>query len=443
MNEPRYVRLLLGTVVLLAAGLYCLPVQGQTDARRDDMEFAEAVGRDNPFAALVQAKPVEPNNITGPAPTVPDTLEQRPELFIETIALKFLDAKTLLSVLTNMSSEYGNIAVNAKTNSLTICDTRERLEKILGEIKKADKTPPQIMIEAVICEVQLDNDTEIGINWDILSDKLYDVSYRQKLGSRLKMVSATSDNLAETTAFDTISDTGIEGGYFALISGTIRHTVHLLQEKKNVEILASPRVMVVSGSSASIETVTELPYREVTETSAGGSLSSTDFKLVGVKLNVTPVVTEEGDILVTVQPEQSVNTGQFGTTSEIPIIDTRKAKTTLLLKDGQVVVVGGLRRKEITDQVNQVPILGDLPLVGALFRNTEKSVTTSELLVFLSPHIYKGQPPTEEEMEKFDRATQASLITTTDQKPGEEAKPKDLFSRVAESPLKPAAAPRR
>jgi type IV pilus assembly protein PilQ len=175
-----------------------------------------------------------------------------------------------------------------------------------------------------------------------------------------------------------------------------------LQEKRDVEILASPRVMVVSGESASIETVTELPYREVTQTSEGGELSATEFKKVGVKLNVTAILTDDDYILVTLEPEQSVDTGQFGTTSEIPIIDTRKAKTTLLLRDGQVVIMGGLRKKETTHQVSQIPVLGDVPLVGPLFRNSKDVVKNSELLVFMSPHIYKGNELTDKQIKRFE-----------------------------------------
>lgn len=161
--------------------------------------------------------------------------------------------------------------------------------------------------------------------------------------------------------------------------------------------------MVVSGQAASIETVTELPYQELMQTSGGGELSATQFKKVGVKLNVTATLTDDDYILVTVEPEQSVDTGKFGTaSSKVPIIDTRKAKTTLLLKDGQVVIMGGLRKKETTNQISQVPLLGNLPLIGILFRNTQEIVKNSELLVFLSPHIYKGEPLSEEQMAKFE-----------------------------------------
>jgi type II secretory pathway component GspD/PulD (secretin) len=277
-----------------------------------------------------------------------------------------------------------------------VCDTKEQLEKILSEIKKADKMPQQIMVEVVIVDVQLSDDTEIGVNWDILSDKVYDIGYRQNFTTRLGSTIENAANIGNATAFNT---TGL-GGDFSVISGSIRNVVSMLQQKKDVEILASPRVMVVSGKTASIEAVRELPYNEITDTSGGGSLSSTEFKKVGVTLNVTATLTDENLIFLNVSSEQNVVVGESVT--EVPIIDTRNARSEVLLQDGQVVIMGGLRRKELTKQISQIPILGDIPLIGFIFKYTNTVVNNTELIVFLSPHIYKEQEPIPEDaMEKY------------------------------------------
>ncbi|GAG18699.1 unnamed protein product, partial [marine sediment metagenome] len=262
----------------------------------------------------------------------------------------------------SMSSEYGSISIDTKSNSLIVCDTKDNLPKILAAIRRADKNPEQIMIEVVILDVQLDDDTEIGINWDILSDETYDIGYRQNFTTRLGSTIESAANIANATAFNT---TGLAGN-FSVISGTIRNVVHLIQQKREIEILASPRVMMVSGQSAIIEAVDEIPYQEESSTAAGGLLTYTEFKLVGVKLQVSATLTDGNDILLTVDAEQSV---QVGTTTP-PRVDTRKAKTSLLLRDGQIVVLGGLRRQEKTKEVDQIPILGDIPLLGLLFKST-------------------------------------------------------------------------
>ena len=324
----------------------------------------------------------------------------RQTMFVETRTLKFLKAESLKTTLESMLSQYGSITVDSGTNSLIICDTRGSLEKIVAEIGNADKTPQQIMVEVVIVDVQLSDDTEIGINWDILSDKNYGIKYRQSFTTRLGSTIEDEDTIGNASAFNTIGGTG---GDFSVISGTIRNVVALLQQKKDVEILASPRVMVVSGKTASIEAIRELPYNEIKDTAAGGvgALTSTEFKEVGVKLNVTATRTEDNLIFLIVDSEQNVVVGESAT--EVPIIDTRKTKSELLLKDGQVVVMGGLRRKEKTKQTNQVPILGDIPLIGLLFKYTNTVVNNTELIVFLSPHVYKeGEPIPEDAMAKFN-----------------------------------------
>jgi len=330
-----------------------------------------------------------------------------PELAIETVTMKFLDAKGLKTIVEGLSSRHGSVSADTQSNSLLIRDTKDNLVRILAEIREADKTPSQIMIEVVIVDVQLNDDTEIGINWDILSDRNYNVGYRQSVGftSRLSSTAETAATKGTATAFVT---TGT-GGDFTIISGTIRNVIHMLQQKKDIEILASPRVMVLSGKTATIKAVEEIPYNEITDTSEGGSLSSTEFKEVGVTLQVGAMLTDDSLIHLTVDSEQNVETAASDT--GVPVVDTRNAKTELLLEDGQVVIFGGLRRKEIKKQVEQVPLLGDLPLIGFLFKSTSNVVKNSELIVFLSPRIYKGRPVGDAEMAKYNEITKRPLLS--------------------------------
>jgi len=320
------------------------------------------------------------------------------QIFVETANLKFLDAESLMESLQRMLSPYGSVTVNKSTNSLIISDTREKLSRILSEIERADKTPRQIMIEVVIVDVQLSDGTEIGINWDVLSNTNYDIGYRQNFTTRLGSTIENITNIGNASAFNT---TGL-GGDFSVISGTIRNVVGMLQQKRNVEILASPRAMMVSGQSASIKAVEEIPYSEVSDTAAGGAgaLTSTEFKEVGITLEVSGTITDGNNIFLTLDAQQSVQTGE--STTGVPVVDAREIDTSLMLKDGQIIVIGGLRRQEKIKQVNQIPILGDIPLLGFLFRYTNTVLNNTELIVFVSPHIYKeGEPIPEDAMAKF------------------------------------------
>jgi type II secretory pathway component HofQ len=247
MIESRYIIKIILCFTMIAV---CPPNAG-AQSQQVDTEQTKTVdiGRDDPFAKLV-------TNKTMPVlPAVSVTAGVRrdvPELFVQTIMLRFLEAKSLKQAIDGMSSEFGTIAINEKNNSLIVCDTKEYLAKIIAGIKKADKTPQQIMIEVVILDVQLNDDTEIGINWDLLSGKRYDVGYRQNFtANRLGSTQENAMTIGDASAFNT---TGL-GGSFSVISGTVRNVVHLIQQKREVEILASPRVMMVSGESASIQAV--------------------------------------------------------------------------------------------------------------------------------------------------------------------------------------------
>jgi len=347
---------------------------------------AADIGRGDPFGDnFGDNSPPQTNVAADVKVNAPDV--NKPPLIVRMVTLKFLNAANLKTAIDKMSSTYGSISVNESTNSLIVCDTEESVNKILIEIQKADLTPKQIMIEVLIIDVQLQNNTEIGVDWDILSSDNKDFSYRQSTvyPDRLSVTAPTTATIDSMTAYQ---NTGL-GAEVAIVTSDIRNVLHLLQEKKNVEIVASPRVLVVSGQKAEIKTVEEIPYQEKTDTSQGGLLTSTQFKEVGVTMEVKASVTDEGKILLTVSPSQSVNTGT--SISGVPVIDTRKASTTLLMDDGQVVVMGGLRRQDTQITKNQVPLLGDLPLIGFIFSNNKKTVTNAELLVLLSPHIYKGE----------------------------------------------------
>ena len=401
MNTWKHAKKVFCYIIFAIAAWYILVQSQPLLAVQND---AIPVGRSNPFAKI--ARPTAPSPVAALLTSL-GSEEEKPDLFMQTVMLKFLDAKSLQQAVTKMSSEYGTVTVNQKNNSLIICDTEEHLASILSEIDKADRTPQQIMIEVVIIDVQLRDENEIGVNWDLFSDKNYDIKYRQNFTNRLGSTIADADTIGNATAFNT---TGI-GGDFSVISGSIRNVVAMLQNKRDVEILASPRAMMVSGESANIKAVEEIPYSEVSDTAAGGAgaITSTKFKEVGVNLQVSGTITDSNNIFLTVDTEQNVMTSESST--GVPVVDTRKASTALLLKDGQIVVIGGLRRQETTKKVDQIPILGDIPLIGLLFKYTNTVINNTELIVFLSPHIYKeGEPIPDDEMSKFKEITERPML---------------------------------
>ena len=391
MLIQKYKKAVVLTVLILISFVFMIYAEDNNEIDIDEIKQV------NPFAQFAGEQ-------------TPDTALQgpKPELFVETVTLKFLNAKSLKTSITNMSSGYGSMEPDAKGNSLIICDTQENLKKILAQIRKADRKPDQIMIEVVLLDVRLNDETEIGISWDMLTTRDHDAVFRQNLGfsatDRLYSTIKSDATVGAATAFNT---NGTGSDLWLLWPGDIRNVIHALQKKNDVEILASPRVMVVSGKEATIEAVEEIPYQEVSHTSEGGTLTSVQFKNVGVKLNVGATLTDDKFILLNVKTEQNFYTGEL---SSVPTVDTRKIESSLLLEDGQILVIGGLRRKETQKQTNQIPILGDLPIVGWAFKATDTVQKNSELLIILSPHIYNGERPTNAEMQKFNEITQRPLL---------------------------------
>jgi type II secretory pathway component GspD/PulD (secretin) len=385
-------------IFTLTTGLYfsAMPCMAETTA-----------GRDDPFAAGAGFGDTAPQS----QPASFNEEHTRPPLFVRTVTLKFLRAANLKSALDKMATEFGSISVDDNTNSLIICDTNDNLQRILAQVNQADQTPKQIMIEVVIVDVELKNDTEIGIDWDLLSTAYKSFGYRQSLifPNRLSIVEPTSETKDNITSYQGVG----QGSEVSIVTHDIRNVIHVLQDKRNVEILASPRVMVLSGQKAEIRTIEEIPYQQITQSTSGGggasAITSTEFKDVGVTMEVKATVTDESKILLDVRPEQSVSTNT--SIGGVPVIDKRGASTTLLMDDGQVVIMGGLRRQETFHVRDQIPLLGDLPIIGIIFSHDRTVVGNSELLVLMSPHIYKNEPLSPEAMAKFNQLKNNPVIT--------------------------------
>jgi len=144
---------------------------------------------------------------------------------------------------------------------------------------------------------------------------------------------------------------------------------------------------VLDNETASFDIVTEEPYVE--RTVSGGTITETvKFKPVGVKLTVTPHVTREGMLRLHILPEFGVLVERVTiSASDVPVVDTRKVDTIALVQDGQTVVLGGMRKKGVSKEKNKIPLLGDLPLLGGLFRFEGEDTAITELVVFITPRI--------------------------------------------------------
>jgi type II secretory pathway component GspD/PulD (secretin) len=165
----------------------------------------------------------------------------------------------------------------------------------------------------------------------------------------------------------------------------LQFALSMLHSDLQSKLLANPRIMVLDHQPANFEIVREVPYTELSQTSAGGNMTSTRFMPVGVKLNVTPHIARDGLIRLEIEPEFSTIVSLD--INGAPTMDTRRAKTTAMVRDGETIVLGGLRKKSTSKGVDKFPLLGDIPIVGGLFRNEHESEVTSELILFITSKI--------------------------------------------------------
>jgi len=198
----------------------------------------------------------------------------------------------------------------------------------------------------------------------------------------------------------------------------------ILHKEVEAKLLANPRVLVLDNEPANFEIVREVPYRELLQVAREDPITYTEFKDVGVRLKVTPHIARDGMIRLHIMPEFGVLVSQNAvsvlTTKDdfgrdvhqnvlgVPTVDTRRADTRAMIKDGQTIVIGGLRKRETSRNITKVPLLGDMPLLGGLFRSETESVKVNELVVFITATIVTEPELSDLEKKQFVQTEFAS-----------------------------------
>ncbi|MCU0665660.1 MAG: secretin and TonB N-terminal domain-containing protein [Candidatus Omnitrophica bacterium] len=291
-------------------------------------------------------------------------------LSLKIISLNFARADEIQKSLTKMLSPRGNIEINASTNSLIISDSQETFPKLEEVISKLDTRIPQVMVETLIVSFKGSNTYRQGVDMTLMSNKHgTDRQYWQyPVGDQNGMAGVMDFSYAKP-----------------ILSGLdLASTLRLFSEDARVNILANPKVMTLDNKEASIEILEQVPYQSQSTTEQG-TVVSTSFKDAGLKILVTPHITKDQFISLAVKGEHSYIAAYV---NNQPQIDARKIETNFMLKDGEVAVIGGLRKKDKTYTVTKVPVLGDIPFIGKiLFSKIVKTDVDNELIIFISPHI--------------------------------------------------------
>lgn len=356
-----------------------------------------------------------------------DITEAHEKMVSRVYRITYADVKEVEVALKKFISQEGSISSNPGTSNIIVTDSEGKINAINSFIEEIDRVTPQILVEAKVYDISSKDNFDLGVQWNAGTATSYGTvptgatlgSGYSSLGNVLYGSDATSDlgsvtNPHTTGAFSGTTDKATATDAllrFGILNEHINIDAALraAQEDIRAKLLASPRIMVLDNQQAEIKIVEEIPYQELTETTGGGNIGTTQFREVGVELRVVPHLTREGLIRLLLNPSFSVKTGDVlsvsggsGTTSPQPIVAKREATTTALIKDGQTVVIGGLKKQDVSQQINKVPFLGNLPLLGMLFKFRGESTINSELVVFITPTVVNSPVLTESEQKYLD-----------------------------------------
>lgn len=292
---------------------------------------------------------------------------------IQVFNLNYAMGEDLNQVITGLLSPIGKSYVikikdkeqRAAREQLIVEDLPPYIERIAQYISQVDIAPRQVIVEAHILQVTLEDSNKHGVNFNQLARISNSRVNIQTLGfaTRTPPVAAMEIQGSDLTGF-----------------------LECLKSTNDTKTLASPRVAVLNGQEAKISVGGKLGYllTTATQTAALQSVSFLDF---GVILTVLPIITEDGRVLLKVSP--TVSTARINPTSKLPDSESTEVTTNVMLRDGQAIVIGGLIKEEKTDNQSKVPYLGDIPLLGRLFRANSLVKERNEIIIALLPRIAK------------------------------------------------------
>ncbi|NMP80997.1 type IV pilus secretin PilQ family protein [Pseudoalteromonas arctica] len=322
-------------------------------------------------------------------------VEDLEPLYSEYIRLNYAKAENFADLLktdrNSIITARGSVSVDQRTNTLLVKDTVKSIENIRRMIETLDIPVQQVVIESRMVTVR-DNVTEdLGVRWGF-SDQGSSVGISGSLEGAEGIYNATSTSNAPSISDRLnvnlpISNPAASIGLHIakLANGTlIDLELSALEEENKGEIIASPRIIAANQQKARIEQGTEIPYTE----SASSGATTVSFKKAVLSLEVTPHITPDNKVILDLIITQDTrgDTVQTGT-GEAVSIDTQEIQTQVLVENGQTVVLGGIFQQQIINTTSKVPILGDIPYVGRLFKTTSEFNEKRELLIFVTPKI--------------------------------------------------------
>ena len=322
-----------------------------------------------------------------------DTSPTGQKVITQVFPLNFVDASSLLPHVKRLLSPQGSVEAYTRkgednSNLLVVRDFPEVLEKVEQVVTSLDKPIPQIMIESRIMEVSLEDEKQIGISWEYMIEDV-EPSREESYTTSVRLL----PDIAEGTFLDYWRYNVLSEERYSLL-------LQLLETSTDAKVLSQPRVATMENQEAEIVVGTTYPIPTYSYNTERGTWEVTGYEEinVGVTLRVTPRIQEGGKrVILKVSPEVSeiidwvyrtfaTPEGQVKV-KERPVTSTRKASTIVSVPDGYTMVIGGLIKESLITKESKVPVLGDIPLLGFLFRKHNPAEEKRDLLIFVTPRV--------------------------------------------------------
>lgn len=319
------------------------------------------------------------------------SLQEETGLSSYIVDLKFADASEVKDALRGLTDK---IEVDRGGNRLIVVTSPRIIAEIEEIVADLDKPARQVMLEARIVEVSTEDFKRLGIDWDLLSRQGFmfvEGNYDSLQGGE------SSDQIRGLKIFPNTPGTSdiFKLGNFSRVAQVYRVAMDLAIRNGNARVLANPKIATLNGREANMLVGSRIPFVISGTIFAGGGAATSQQvqrEEVGVKLSITPLINADGYITTVIKPEVSSVVGFKGQNEELPVVATRQATTTVRLKDGGSVIIGGLLSEERTTSISKLPILGDIPGLGLLFQHRNSTVAKKDLVIEVTPRILPEQP---------------------------------------------------
>ncbi|WP_444918806.1 type IV pilus secretin PilQ [Microbulbifer sp. JMSA003] len=291
-------------------------------------------------------------------------------------------------------SSRGSAIVDERTNTIILTDTEEKIAQFRELIEVIDIPIRQVMIEARIVNANSDFQRELGVKWDFVNGTEINDSTYGTAGGGVSLDEDPLGNLAVTDYDPLMVDLGVSNPVGSIAYAILKNDFYLglelsaLEDTGMAEIVSQPKVVTGDKQEAIIQSGVEIPYQETTSSGA----ASITFREAVLELNVTPQITPDNNIIMSLNIEQNsigeyVSVGQ----GEVPSINVNTLTTKVLVRNGETIVLGGIFESTAVEGETKVPLLGDIPYLGNLFKKTIRTDDKREILMFITPRILEDE----------------------------------------------------